>query len=79
MPDPVRNVPRGIWRNRLGAELEVIGYATREQTGFEFLAGDIALAIAHDDLFGDSHYLVTEASLATAGYKLVEPKEQDDA
>lgn len=75
----VRNVPRGVWRNRLGAELDVIGYATRERTGFDFLAGDIALAIAHDDLFGDAHYLVTEASLAAARYELVGMNSSDSA
>ena len=69
------NVPRGFYRNTLGAELKVIGFASRVgiDVGYETLAGDIGVAEARDDLFGTTVYLVTKASLKDCGYELVEP------
>ena len=70
-------VPRGLYRNSLGAELRVSSagepwVATLKRAGFHVLTGDIAVATSHDDLFGTWHYLVTNASLRECGYELVE-------
>ncbi len=71
-----RNVPMGLYRNSLGAELRVTGTAMR-MTGFNTLAGDIAIAEAYDDLFHETtHYLVTEASLKDCGYEMIAPETQ---
>lgn len=68
------NVTRGLWRNSLGAELHVMGFANDNigiPIGFKTL-GHIYVAEARDDLFGTSVYLVTSASLEDCGYELVE-------
>jgi hypothetical protein len=69
---PSRNVPKGLYRNSLGAELHVVGVA-RHGTGWPTLSGDIAIAEDRDELFGTSVHLVTEASLKDCGYELIEP------
>lgn len=71
----VKNVPKGLYRNTLGAELRVTGVA-RPGTGAPTLSGDIAWAEDHDDLMGTvSHHLVTEASLKECGFEMVEADE----
>ena len=65
----------GLWRNPLGAELHVTnGYFTMRDLGssWQFLSDDIYVGERRDDLFGSSWYLVTEASLASAGYEFGE-------
>jgi hypothetical protein len=65
------NVQKGLYRNPLGVELHVTRTAT-SMSGYNTLAGDIAIAEARDDLFGMTVYLVTEASLRDCGYELIE-------
>lgn len=64
------NVPRGLYRNTLGAELHVVGVA-RPGTGWPTLSGDIAVAEDRDEMFGTSIHLVTHASLKDCGYELI--------
>lgn len=72
--DPFRNVPRGLYRNTLGAELRVKGTAMG-LTGHNTLSGDIAIAEAVDDLLMiRTEYLVTIESLKDCGYELIEPE-----
>ena len=76
----MRNVPEGLYRNSLGAELHVIGYASDRigiPIGYENLGG-IYVAEARDDLFGTVVYLVTEASLKDCGYELVQETQARD-
>lgn len=74
MARTTKNVPRGLYRNTLDAELHVTQTVMLDRLApFKVLAGDIAIAEARDDLFGTSYYLVTEASLKDCGYELVEP------
>ena len=65
-----RNVPRGLYRNKVGAELHVTGVAMPSEYGT--LAGDISVAESRDPVFGTSRHLVTEASLAECGYELID-------
>jgi hypothetical protein len=78
-----RNVPRGLWRNSTGGEVNVIGYVgfyTGVRVGdLRTLGGDIAYAEAYDDLFKSTdRFLVTEDSLRNCGYELIEPETDDD-
>lgn len=66
-PQPVH---AGLWRNSLGAELRVTGFAP--QTSRFRSLGDTYYAEASDSLFGTAHYIVTEKSLQEAGYVLIE-------
>lgn len=65
----------GLYRNRLGSELEVLNpvMAVRE---FRTL-GDIYEAVQPSDLFGPTYYLVTPASMQESGYELVEEADRD--
>lgn len=72
----LKNVPKGLYRNDLGAELNVVRTAMSRSlpARLSTLGGDIAIAEAYDDLFGTTDiYLVTEASLKDRGYELVTP------
>lgn len=70
-----KNVPKGLYRNTLGAELRVTKTAG-VMSGYKTLGGDIAVAEDRDDLFGTTEeFLVTEASLKDCGYELIEPAE----
>lgn len=71
------NVKKGLYRNRLGAELHVTGIASI-LTGYNTLSGDIAIAESRDELFGTRVYLVTEQSLTSAGYELVKEASSDE-
>lgn len=76
-----RNIPRGLWRNSLGAEMQVLGYVGK-YTGIgvgnlSTLGGDISYAESPDELFGPAPYLVTEDSLRSCGYELIEPAEDE--
>lgn len=69
------NVPTGLYRNHVGAELYVVGIAM-SLTGVNTIGGDIAIAESRDELFGRTkEYLVTEKSLREAGYELIEHAE----
>lgn len=75
-----RNIPRGLYRNRLGAEIRVFGWVGDRVGvnvhGLRTLGGDIAYAESFDDLFGTrDRFIVTEDSLRNCGYELVEPAE----
>lgn len=65
-----KNVKKGMYRNSLGVELHVIGTAL-PMNGWPTLGGDIAVAEDRDDLFPRT-ILVTEASLTSCGYELIE-------
>jgi hypothetical protein len=63
----------GLYRNTLGAELLVTRTAGLF-SGHNTLAGDIAVAEDHDELFlVTKEFLVTETSLKDCGYELIEP------
>lgn len=71
------NVARGMYRNRVGAELHVIGYASDRigiPIGYENLGG-IHVAESRDKLLGTTVYLVTAESLKDCGYELIEPED----
>lgn len=75
-----RNIPRGLYRNRLGAEIRVFGWVGDRVGvnvhGFRTLGGDIAYAESYDDLFRSTdRFIVTEDSLRNCGYELVEPED----
>lgn len=74
-------VKRGLWRNGFGAELRVIGRASRRtgiDIGFDTLGG-IYVAESYDEIFKTKdYYLVCAASLADCGYELVEEEAPDD-
>lgn len=73
MARTTKNVPLGLYRNDLGAELRVTKTAGLF-SGHNTLRGDIAVAEDHDELFGTTkEYLVTEAALLDCGYTLIEP------
>lgn len=73
-----QSVPRGLWRNSLGAELRVkgrVGNLTGIRIGYDVLAGDIAYAESYDEIFKTTdRLLVTLASLEDCGFELVEPE-----
>jgi hypothetical protein len=70
--DKFQNVKPGLWRNDLGAELHVIGTASR-RSGVTTIAGDIAIAEDRDPLFKTvTTVLVTNHSLQRCGYELIE-------
>lgn len=63
---------RGVYRNRVGAELTVTG-PIKSVGKYSMLRGStIYEAVAVDDLLGNTHYLVTEESLREATYGLVD-------
>lgn len=75
-----RNIPRGVYRNSLGGEIQVQGrvgkYSGVKIGRLGTLGGDISYAEAYDDLLGTTdQYLVTEDSLRNCGYELVEPED----
>lgn len=59
----------GTYRNKAGAELRVTGLWAGE--GRLNTLGGIYGAVAPDQLFGPSFYLVTESVMAECGYELV--------
>lgn len=82
----------GLYRNRQGAEMYVLGQAAPilipievrtafppVKPQFDFLGGSIYLAENRHELFGDQHYLVTQEDMEAAGYELVKeaPSEED--
>lgn len=69
--DKFRNVPPGLYRNSLGAELHVTRTAM-PMDGVNTLAGDIAFAADRDELFGTTYHLVTLHSLERCGYELID-------
>jgi hypothetical protein len=76
-PRVPQNVPRGLYRNTLGAELRVTKTAGLF-SGHKTLSGDIAIAEDRDELFGTTTtFLVTEASLKDCGYELIEPATEE--
>lgn len=71
-----RNIPQGLYRNKVGAELRVGDYVGRAGVAIgaiETLGGDIAYAES-DRQWGPNSYLVTEDSLRNCGYELIEPE-----
>ena len=68
---------KGLWRNRLGAELHVIEPAVYvlRTFGVDALSDDIWHAERRDALFGTKHYMVTVESLASAGYERADGEE----
>lgn len=59
----------GLYRNHLGAELSVLHpIAARQTYNVTSLGPDVSLAVARDELFGDSLFVVSAASLVDAGY-----------
>ena len=75
MTDTPTHVKPGLWRNRLGAELEVQRPYGTARGGDEHSAlhdSGIWLALAHDRLLGTQRWLVTAQGLAAAGYEPVE-------
>ncbi len=63
---------RGLYRNTLGAELEVVGYVTN--VGRIRTLPGIFEAVQRDELFGSTTYLVTPQSMVDCGYELIEEK-----
>lgn len=55
-----------MWRNHLDVELHIVSNAAQH---YDTLAGDIWVAERRDSLLGTTHYIVTAAALAEAGYK----------
>jgi hypothetical protein len=69
-----KNIPRGLYRNTLGAELVVLN-AAMNPGEFRTLCGDIAVAESRDPIFKTvDRYLVTQAALDDCGYELIEPE-----
>lgn len=70
---------KGLWRNHLGAEISVIEpavYLLRDM-GIQSLSDDIWQAERRDPLFGTTRYVITEKSLADAGYERVKEDSDD--
>lgn len=63
---------RGLYRNTLGRELEVVGYVAN--VGRIRCLPGIFEAVSHDELFGSETWLVTPESMEGAGYELIEEK-----
>lgn len=65
-------IQAGVWKNKAGASLRVL-WPVMTVREFRSLGG-IWEAEGMEPLFGREAYLVTEDSLADAGYELIEPK-----
>lgn len=66
----IENLTRGVYRNRVGAELHVLNPVIRVRE-YRLLDSDIWEAEAVDPLFGSTDYLVTVHSMNSSGYELV--------
>ena len=63
------NLRIGLYRNHLDAELSVLHpIAALQAYNVTALGPDVSLAVARDELFGDSLFVVSAASLVEAGY-----------
>jgi hypothetical protein len=63
---------RGVYRNALGAEIEIVGLH-RPSMGF---LGTFYQGVQHDSIFGDQSIVVEPAALAECGYVKQAPLEE---
>ena len=67
----------GLYRNHCGAELSVLSsIASRQTYRVTALGDDARLAVSRDELFGDSLFVVSASSLASAGYVHVDDQQK---